>query len=95
MKSTGDGILAVFDGPGRAVRCAVAMRDGLARSGSTSASASTRARWRCEATTSAASRSTWPNESSRTPAGQVLVSRTVVDLVAGSDITFADAGDHS
>ena len=26
--------------------------------------------------------------------GQVLVSRTVVDLVAGSDITFADSGDH-
>ena len=26
--------------------------------------------------------------------GQVLVSRTVVDLVAGSDITFVDTGDH-
>ena len=31
---------------------------------------------------------------SRARPGQVLVSRTVVDLVAGSGITFADSGDH-
>jgi len=29
VKRTGDGILATFDGPGRAVRCALALRDGL------------------------------------------------------------------
>jgi class 3 adenylate cyclase len=27
-------------------------------------------------------------------AGEVLVSRTVVDLVAGSDIDFEDRGEH-
>ncbi len=29
IKSTGDGILATFDGPGRGVRCATALRDEL------------------------------------------------------------------
>jgi hypothetical protein len=29
IKSTGDGVLAVFDGPGRAIRCAVALRKEL------------------------------------------------------------------
>jgi len=28
-------------------------------------------------------------------AGEVLVSRTVVDLVAGSGLTFEDRGDHA
>jgi class 3 adenylate cyclase len=30
VKTTGDGILATFDGPGRAIRCAAALRDELA-----------------------------------------------------------------
>jgi class 3 adenylate cyclase len=29
VKSTGDGVLALFDGPGRAIRCAFAVRDAL------------------------------------------------------------------
>jgi class 3 adenylate cyclase len=29
IKSTGDGILAVFDGPGRGIRCALALREEL------------------------------------------------------------------
>jgi len=29
IKTTGDGILATFDGPGRAIRCATALRDAL------------------------------------------------------------------
>jgi class 3 adenylate cyclase len=33
VKSTGDGLLAVFDGPGRAVRCARTLRDGVRRLG--------------------------------------------------------------
>ena len=31
VKTTGDGILATFDGPGRGIRCAAALRDELAR----------------------------------------------------------------
>jgi class 3 adenylate cyclase len=33
VKTTGDGILATFDGPGRAIRCAAALRDELAAVG--------------------------------------------------------------
>jgi hypothetical protein len=29
VKTTGAGILAIFDGPGRAIRCAIALRDAL------------------------------------------------------------------
>ena len=29
IKTTGDGILATFDGPGRAIRCSTALRDAL------------------------------------------------------------------
>jgi class 3 adenylate cyclase len=29
VKTTGDGILATFDGPGRAIRCAISLRDAL------------------------------------------------------------------
>ena len=36
VRSTGDGVLAVFDGAARAVRCAAAVRDACARSGSAS-----------------------------------------------------------
>jgi class 3 adenylate cyclase len=30
VRSTGDGVLATFDGPGRAIRCAMALRDAVA-----------------------------------------------------------------
>jgi len=30
VKTTGDGVLATFDGPGRAIHCAVALREELA-----------------------------------------------------------------
>ena len=33
VKSTGDGALATFDGPGRGLDCALAMRDALGRLG--------------------------------------------------------------
>jgi class 3 adenylate cyclase len=29
IRSTGDGVLAIFDGPGRAVQCALSLRDAL------------------------------------------------------------------
>jgi class 3 adenylate cyclase len=95
VKSTGDGVLAVFDGPGRAVRCAVAMRDGLSglgleiRLGIHAGEVELRGDDISGIAVNLAQRV----ESCARP-GQVLVSRTVVDLVAGSGITFADSGDH-
>ena len=95
VKSTGDGVLAVFDGPGRAVRCAVAMRDGLSglgleiRLGIHAGEVEVRGDDISGIAVNLAQRV----ESHARP-GEVLVSRTVVDLVAGSEITFADSGDH-
>jgi len=47
------------------------------------------------ATTSVASPSTSEPASLRSPAGEVLVSRTVKDLVAGSGLAFVDRGSHA
>ncbi len=69
VKTTGDGVLAVFDSPTRAVRCALAMVRPPIPSGSRSGSASIRARSRSSAMTSAASRSTPRRGSSAPPGG--------------------------
>ena len=63
------------------------------RSGSTPGPACIRARWRCRAIASAASpfRSRQRVAAEAAP-GEVLVSQTVDDLVAGSGLEFADRG---
>ena len=65
VKTTGDGILATFDGPGQAIRCAAAFRDELAGIGVQIRPGCTPARSSCATATSVASRSTsrpgsWP-----------------------------------
>jgi class 3 adenylate cyclase len=94
-KFTGDGILATFDGPARAIRCGTAIRDAarqiglevrvgihtgeVERRGTELAGIAVHlARRVCQTA----------------PPGEVLVSRTVVDLVAGSGIVFDDRGEH-
>jgi class 3 adenylate cyclase len=96
IKTTGDGFLATFDGPARAVRCAhavgdatsqrlgIAVRFGLHTGeieiiGDDIAGIAVHIAARVAALAAA---------------GQVLVSRTVTDLVAGSGIEFDDAGEH-
>jgi class 3 adenylate cyclase len=60
IKSTGDGILATFDGPGRAIRCAAAVRDAARSSELRSARAFISAKSSCSQTTSRASPYTSP-----------------------------------
>jgi hypothetical protein len=60
IKTTGDGILATFDGPGRAIPCAAALRDELAGIGASSSRT-----WSPRSTTVAAS-TTW--KAARSPA---------------------------
>jgi class 3 adenylate cyclase len=95
VKSIGDGILATFDGPGRAIRCARQVRDALdalglpIRAGIHTGEIETQGADVAGITVHIASRvmdSAAPN--------QILVSRTVRDLVAGSDIPLADEGTH-
>jgi class 3 adenylate cyclase/pimeloyl-ACP methyl ester carboxylesterase len=96
IKSTGDGILATFDGPARAINCACAIRDGVRslsieiRSGLHTGEIEIRGEDVGGIAVNMGAR-----VSALAAPGEVLVSRTVVDLVAGSGIEFVDQGDHN
>jgi class 3 adenylate cyclase len=96
QKFTGDGILATFDGPASAIRCGTAIRDAARQIGidirvgihtgeverrdtELAGIAVHLARRVCETA----------------QPGEVLVSRTVVDLVTGSGTNFEDRGKHA
>jgi class 3 adenylate cyclase len=95
IKSTGDGVLATFDGPGRAIRFASGFAKQLApvglviRAGIHTGEVELRGddvggiAVHLAARIMAAARD-----------GEILVSRTVRDLVVGSDLTFEDRGTH-
>jgi class 3 adenylate cyclase len=95
VKSTGDGVLATFDGPGRAIRCACAIRDTVRslgidlRAGLHTGEIELRGDDVAGVAVHIGAR-----VSALAHAGEVLVSSTVRDLVAGSGIEFEDRGDH-
>lgn len=95
IKSTGDGILATFDGPGRAVRCALAFeivskQIGMPmRAGLHTGEIEIRGRDIGGVAVHAAAR-----VMAQSNAGEVLVSRVVTDLVAGAGLKFSDRGSH-
>jgi pimeloyl-ACP methyl ester carboxylesterase len=95
VKNTGDGILATFDGPGRAVRCALAFgtaaqQIGLPlRAGLHTGEIEIRGRDIGGIAVHAAARVMAQSQSS-----EVLVSRVVTDLVAGAGLKFAERGSH-
>lgn len=95
VNTTGDGVLATFDGPARAIRCARSIRDRVRELG-------IRIRTglhtgECELIDDGiggigvhiAAR-----VSAKADADEVLVSSTVKDLVAGSQLVFAERGTH-
>ena len=96
VKTTGDGFLACFDGPARAIRCAQAITDGArtlgieVRAGLHTGECETRGDDLAGVAVHIAAR-----VAALAQAGEVLCSRTVTDLVAGSGIGFADRGVHS
>jgi class 3 adenylate cyclase len=96
VKTTGDGILATFDGPGHGIRCALALRDELRGSGiEIRAGLHTgEVDLRGEDVGGIAVHLGARIMAAADP-GEVLVSRTVRDLVAGSDIALADRGTHT
>ena len=96
VKNTGDGVLATFDGPARAVQCSVAIREAVAglglevraglhigeverRGADITGLAVVIARRICDGAAG----------------GAIVVSRTVTDLVVGSELTFDDLGSHT
>jgi class 3 adenylate cyclase len=90
VNRAGDGVLAVFDGPARAVRCAAVVRDQLAtegcqlRAGLHTGEIELRGNDVAGIAVHVASRI-----SNEAGPGEVVVSRTVVDLTAGSGLRFA------
>jgi class 3 adenylate cyclase len=96
VKGTGDGILAVFDGPGRAIAAALALRDQLGdidlriRAGLHAGEVELRGDDVGGIAVHIAARIM-----AAAGPGEVLVSRTVRDLVAGSGIALEDRGTHA
>jgi class 3 adenylate cyclase len=95
IDTAGDGFFATFDGPARAIRCACAVADGMRELG-----LAIRAglhMGECEVAGGKVvgiAVHTGARVAARAGAGEVLVSNTVKDLVAGSGIEFADRGVH-
>ena len=95
IKSTGDGVLATFDGPGRAVRCALsfgaaAKQIGLPlRAGLHTGEIEMRGRDIGGIAVHAAAR-----VMAQSQPDEVLVSRVVTDLVAGAGLRFSERGSH-
>jgi class 3 adenylate cyclase len=95
VNTTGDGFLATFDGPARAIRCAISIREELRKLGiqirvglhtgecellgDDIGGVAVHIAARVEA---------------RAMPGEVLVSSTVKDLVVGSGLQFEDRGTH-
>jgi class 3 adenylate cyclase len=95
VKQTGDGMLAHFDGPGRAVTCALAINERVGslglktRSGVHTGEVELRG-----ADISGISVHIAARVMGTADDGQVRVSRTVKDLTIGSDLDFTDCGEH-
>jgi class 3 adenylate cyclase len=95
VKSTGDGVLARFDGPARAVSCSLAIADaapalGLeVRAGLHTGEIELRGD-----DIGGISAHLGARVAALAGPHEVLVSRTVRDLVAGSGLFFADRGEH-
>jgi class 3 adenylate cyclase len=95
IKSTGDGILATFDGPGRAVRCAIAFEAaskqiGLPlRAGLHTGEIEMRGRDIGGIAVHAAAR-----VMAQAGPREILVSRVVTELVAGAGLRFSERGSH-
>jgi pimeloyl-ACP methyl ester carboxylesterase len=96
VKSLGDGFLATFDGPGRAINCARTILDSAGPLGiRVRAGLHT---GECEVMgddVGGMAVHIAARVSALAEPGEVLVSRTVKDLVVGSGIEFADRGAHT
>ena len=95
VNATGDGILAVFDGPHRAVECACAIRDGVTplgiavRAGIHTGEVELRGDDIAGIAVHLGAR-----VAALAKDGEVLVTRTVTDLVVGSGLRFVEHGEH-
>jgi class 3 adenylate cyclase len=96
VKTTGDGILAIFDGPGRGIRCAAALRDELRgiglqiRAGLHTGEVELR-----DGDVGGIAVHLAARVMAAAGSGEIFTSRTVRDLIAGANITVEDRGPHA
>lgn len=96
VKSTGDGVLATFDGPARAIHCATGLRDSVETLGlQVRAGLHTGEIEQVGGDVRGIAVHLAARVAAVAGAGEVLVSRTVTDLVAGSGIAFEPRGTHT
>jgi class 3 adenylate cyclase len=95
IKTMGDGFLATFDGPARGVRCAEAIAAGVKPLGIEVRAGLHTGEVAFESDDIAGlGVAIGARVGAKAGASEVLVSQTVKDLVAGSGLTFEDAGEH-
>jgi pimeloyl-ACP methyl ester carboxylesterase len=96
VKTTGDGFLATFDGPGRAIRCAIAIRNELKGIGvGVRAGIHTGEVELIGDDVSGMAVHIGARVGALADAEEVLVSSTVRELVVGSGVEFIDRGSHA
>jgi class 3 adenylate cyclase len=95
VDTAGDGFLATFDGPGRAIRCARAISDSMDsigledRAGVHTGEVEVRGERIGGLAVHIGAR-----VAAKANGGEIVVSNTVKDLLAGSGLTFTDRGEH-
>ncbi len=95
VKSLGDGFLASFDGPGRAIAAACSIRDALGQLGlEVRSGLHTGECERLDGDLGGLAVNIGARVGALARPGEVLVSSTVKDLVAGSGVAFAERGEH-
>jgi class 3 adenylate cyclase len=95
VDTAGDGFLATFDGPARAVRCGDAIREAVGELGlELRAGLHTGEVELADGKVTGIAVHTGARVAALAAPGEVLVSSTVKDLVAGSGIEFEDRGTH-
>jgi class 3 adenylate cyclase len=95
IHTTGDGVLATFDGPARAIRCAVAIREAVRGLGLEVRAGLHTGEIELQGDDVAGiAVHIGARVSALAGAGEILVSRTVVDLLTGSGLEFEDRGSH-
>ena len=95
VDTAGDGFFATFDGPARAVRCAQACIQAVSSQGiEIRAGVHTGEVETIDGKAGGIAVSIGARVGSKALPSQVMVSQTVKDLVAGSGLSFEDAGEH-
>ena len=95
VNTTGDGVLASFDAPARAIRCAASIRDQARALGiDIRTGLHTGECERIDGGIGGIAVHIAARVAAQAGSGEVLVSGTVKDLVAGSQLSFEDRGSH-